>query len=73
MSSKTSICLILILTFAGCLLSTAHLVFSAEGRRGAPLAPSNAVLGQITTNSMRLIWLDNSTDESCFKIERSEG
>jgi N-acetylmuramoyl-L-alanine amidase len=38
-----------------------------------PNAPSNARLGNVTTNSMTLYWNDNSNNEQQFKIERRNG
>ncbi len=38
-----------------------------------PAAPSNLVLSVVSTTQIDLAWVDNSTDESSFKIERCTG
>lgn len=38
----------------------------------APMAPFNLAALRLSANSIRLDWTDNSTDESEFRIERSE-
>jgi hypothetical protein len=40
---------------------------------GTPPTAGNLVLDQVTANSIRLTWTDNSSTESGFKIERKTG
>ncbi len=45
---------------------------TTTGAAGAPTGPGNSlVLDQITASSIRLTWVDNSNNETGFKIERS--
>jgi probable HAF family extracellular repeat protein len=48
-------------------------VFAASAPSDPPAAPSNLVAEALSATQIRLIWLDNSTNETSFKIERKKG
>ena len=53
-------------------------VFYTSGSTGGggptvPVAPSNLVATSLGANQIRIVWSDNSTDETGFKVERKVG